>query len=348
VKKKFWNYVKMKDSANPLVSIIIPNYNGKKHLKECLNSLEMMEFNNYEIIMVDNASSDGSVEFVKDLCPEVHVLPLEKNYGFAEGCNLGAQQARGEYIVFLNNDTKVDVFWLKELLLATKKYGENHIYSSKVLFYDQPDTLNTIGGIITPMGSGLDINFGKKDIDKYNKVRFVASPSGCSMLLKKALFLEMDGFDKDYFAYLEDVDFGWRCWLKGHKTYYIPQSVVYHKYGSTGGKMDTPFRVYNVQKNRLFNILKNFSFSKLITGFIVSVMFDLVRIFTFLVHGDFSLISSILKGNYAFIKGISPTLSKRKYIQQNRKLSDGQMQKLGLIASLSGCLKEYKRLGKLK
>lgn len=338
----------MKNSNNPLVSIIIPNYNGKQHLKECLDSLEMMEFDNYEIVLVDNASSDGSVRFVKELFPEINILSLEKNYGFAEGCNLGVQKARGDYIAFLNNDTKVDTRWLKKLVMAAEKYGENHVYSSKVLFYDDPEKLNTIGGIITPMGSGLDINFGKKDIDKYNKVRFVASPSGCSMLLKKSLFVEMDGFDKDYFAYLEDVDFGWRCWLKGHKTYYIPQSVVCHKYGSTGGKIDTPFRVFNVQKNRQFNILKNFSLSNLITGFIISVIFDLVRIFTFLVHGDFSLISAVLKGNYAFLEEIPKTLSKRKLIQKTRQISDEEMERMGLIASLNWCLKEYRRLGKIK
>lgn len=338
----------MKNSDNPLVSIIIPNYNGEQHLKECLNSLDMMEFDNYEIVLVDNASSDGSVRFVKDLFPEINILSLKKNYGFAEGCNLGVQKARGDYIAFLNNDTKVDTRWLKELVMAAEKYGENHVYSSKVLFYDDPEKLNTVGGIITPMGSGLDINFGKKDIDKYNKVRFVASPSGCSMLLKKSLFVEMDGFDKDYFAYLEDVDFGWRCWLKGHKTYYIPQSVVYHKYGSTGGKIDTPFRVFNVQKNRQFNILKNFSLSNLITGFIISVIFDLVRIFTFLVHGDFSLISAVLKGNYAFFEEIPKTLTKRKFIQKTRQISDEEMEKMGLIASLNWCLKEFRRLGKIK
>lgn len=109
---------------------------------------------------------------------------------------------------------------------ALEKYGPKHIYSSKVLFYNEPGTLNTIGGVITPMGSGLDINFGKKDVSKYNKVRFVASPSGCSMLLKKSLFLEMGGFDKDYFAYLEDVDFGWRCWLKGIK-HIMSQNLLY-------------------------------------------------------------------------------------------------------------------------
>jgi len=338
----------MGNITNPLVSVIIPNYNGKIHLKECFNSLQMMEFENYEIIMVDNASNDGSVEFVKDSFPEIVVLPLKKNYGFAEGCNLGVQKAKGEYIVFLNNDTNVDALWLKELVMAAEKYGENHIYSSKVLFYDDPETLNTIGGIITPMGSGLDIHFGKKDVAEYNKVRFVGSPSGCSMLLKKSLFLEMGGFDKDYFAYLEDVDFGWRCWLKGHKTYYIPQSTLYHKYGSTGGKRDTPFRVFNVQKNRLYNILKNFSLPNLLWGFIISAVFDLVRIFTFIVHGDFSLISAVLRGDYAFVKGIPKTLSKRKHIQENREISDEEMGNMDLIASLNWCIKEFRRLEKLK
>lgn len=335
-------------NSNPLVSIIIPNYNGKIHLEECLNSLQRIESDDYEIVFVDNASEDGSVEFVKDNFPGIKILQLEKNYGFAEGCNLGVEKAQGDYIVFLNNDTKVDAHWLKELLVAKETYGENHIYSSKVLFYDEPGTLNTIGGMITPMGSGLDMNFGKEDIAEYNNVRFVGSPSGCSMLLKKSLFLEMGGFDNDYFAYLEDVDFGWRCWLRGHKTYYIPESIVYHKYGSTGGKIDTPFRVFNVQKNRLFNIIKNFSLANMIKGFIISIIFDLVRIFQFLIHGEFSLITAILRGDYAFIKGIPKTLAKRKYIQDNRKISDGEMQKMDLIASLDWCIKEFRRLQDLK
>lgn len=333
-------------NSNPQVSIIIPNYNGKIHLEECLKSLQTIEFDDYEIVFVDNASNDGSVEFIKENFPDVNILSLKWNYGFAEGCNLGVEKSRGEYIVFLNNDTKVDALWLKELVMAAEKNGDNHIYSSKVLFYDEPEKINTIGGIITPMGSGLDINFRKKDKNKYNKVRLVASPSGCSMLVKKSLFLGMGGFDKDYFAYLEDVDFGWRCWLNGHRTYYIPESIVYHKYGSTGGKIDTPFRVFNVQKNRLFNILKNFSLSNMIKGFFISLIFDLVRIFTFLVHGNFSLISAVLKGNYAFLKGIPYTLPKRKFIQKTRQMSDKEMKEMDLIASLNWCLKEYNRLGK--
>lgn len=335
-------------NVNPLISVIITNYNGRKHLKECLGSLERIEYGNYEIILVDNASTDGSAEFAKTILPTIKVIPLHKNYGFAEGCNIGVQEAKGEFIVFLNNDTRVDSEWLSELVNATKIYGENNIYSSKVLFYDPPHNINTIGGLITPMGSGLDINFGKPDVEEFNQVRYIGSPSGCSMLLKRSVFQGMGGFDKDYFAFLEDVDFGWRCWLAGYKTYYIPTSVVYHKYGSTGGKRESPFRVFNIQKNHLSNMLKNFSLRNLIPGFTISIIFDLIRIFTFLIKGNFDLISAIFRGNYIFLKDLPGTLAKRKYIQENRKLSDKEMVEMGLISPLSSSIQEYRRLGRLK
>ncbi len=337
----------MANSDNPTVSIIITNYNGEEHLDECMSSLKNIEYSNYEVILLDNASSDNSIQLAKDIYPEIRIISLDKNYGFAEGTNKGAECAESEFIVFLNNDTMVDGKWLIELVNAAKVYGEDNIYSSKVLFYDPPHDINTIGGIITPMGSGLDINFAKPDLEEYNEIRYVGSPSGCSMLLKKSLFEKMGGFDKDYFAYLEDVDFGWRCWLEGHKTFFIPSSVVYHKYGATGGKRETPFRVFHVQKNRLTNILKNFSIKNIISGLIISTGFDIIRIAGFLAGGNFELIKAVLKGDYYFLKNIPKTLEKRKKIQKNRKISDSQMFEMGLIASLSWCMEEFRRLGKL-
>ncbi len=338
----------MNNSHYPMVSVVITNYNGGIHLKECLNSLKEINYSNYEIILLDNASADNSIELALKICPEIRIVSLDKNYGFAEGTNKGAYEAKGEFIVFLNNDTRVHEDWLKELVNAVKIYGEENIYSSKVLFYNPPYKINTIGGIITPMGSGLDINFAKPDLEKYNNVRFVGSPSGCSMLLKKSLFEKMGGFDKDYFAYLEDVDFGWRCWLNGHKTYYIPTSIVYHKYGATGGQRDSPFRVFHVQKNKLSNILKNFSGGNIVSGLIISAGFDIVRILGFALKGDFELVSAVFKGNYHFMKNIPETLKKRKYIQKNRQISDSEMAEMGLIASLKWCMKEFRRLKQVK
>jgi GT2 family glycosyltransferase len=306
------------------------------------------EYDNYETILLDNASTDGSLEFVKTNFPHVKIVSLEKNYGFAKGCNLAVEKAISDFIVFLNNDTKVDGKWLKELVTASKRYGENNIYSSKILFYDQPQVLQTIGGIITPMGSGLDMNFGKYDSKEFNKVQLIAAPTGCSMLVKRSLFQQIGGFDADYFAFLEDIDLGWRFWLNGYENYYVPTSIVYHKFGSTGGKIDTPIRVFCVQKNRLSNMVKNFSMRYLIYGFMVSIMFDVFRVFTFLVKGDFKLVTAVLKGDYSFLREISKNLEKRKHIQRNRKISDAEMSEMGLIAPLSFCLKEYRRLENLK
>lgn len=331
----------------PQVSIVITNYNGEEHLEECLNSLKEIEYINYEVILLDNASHDNSIELARDIYPEIRIVSLDKNYGFAGGTNKGAENAKGEFVVFLNNDTKVEKKWLIELVNAAKTYGEDNIYSSKVLFYDPPHNINTIGGIITPMGNGLDIHFLKPDLDKYNKMGYVGSPSGCSMLIKKSIFEEMGGFDKDYFAYLEDVDFGWRCWLRGYKTYYIPTSIVYHKYGATGGKRESPFRVFNTQKNRLSNIIKNFSIKNIIKALLISLGFDIIRLFSFLSNKNFELIKAIFRGNYHFLKNIPELIKKRKQIQNNRKISDSQMYEMGLIAPLRWCIKEFRRLEKL-
>lgn len=329
---------------NPMISIIVLNYNGKQYLKDCFESLEQIEYDNYEIILVDNASTDRSIEFTKDIFPKIKLISLDRNYGFAEGNNKGAEKANGKYIVFLNNDTRVDKNWLSELINAIKIYGEDCIYSSKILFYDRPQILNTIGGVITPIGGGFDIGFSEMDTKEFNKVRYIGSPSGCSMLLKKSLFQQMGGFDKDYFAYFEDIDFGWRCWLFGYKTYYVPTSVVYHKFGGTAGPRNSTFRIFHGQKNRLANMVKNFSIERLIVGFGISILFDILRISVFLINGRFDSILAVLKGNYYFIKELPKTLKKRKVIQANRKLSDAEMSIMGLIAPLSVCIQEYRRI----
>ena len=151
----------------------------------------------------------------------------------------------------------------------------------------------------------------------------------------------MGGFDKDYFAYFEDTDFGWRCWLSDYKTYYIPTSIVYHKFGGTAGKKTSAFRIFHGQKNRMANMVKNFSIKYLLIGFAISVFFDIIRVFYFIINGHFGLVLSVLKGNYYFIKELPKSLEKRKVIQANRKLSDAKMYEMGLIAPLGECIKYY-------
>ena len=325
----------------PMVSVIILNYNGKQHLKECFESLQQINYKNYELIFVDNASTDGSTEFMINHFDGVKHVLLDQNYGFAEGNNIGAKAADGEYIVFLNNDTAVDTNWLSELVNAAKMCSKDYIYTSKILFYDNPKLINTVGGKITPIGAGFDIGFMDKDGDAYNKMKYVGTPSGCSMFLKKSIYIQMGGFDKDYFAYFEDVDFGWRCWLSGYKVCFVPTSVVLHKFGSTGGKRNSPFRILYGQKNRLGNMVKNFSVINLIIGFCASMVYDIVRVIGFILNNHFDLVYALIKGNDYFLKELPHTYQKRKYIQSNRKLTDAEMYEMGIITSFSEGFKYY-------
>jgi GT2 family glycosyltransferase len=294
--------------------------------------------------VVDNHSVDNSIKIIKQKYPEVHLIKLENNLGFSRGNNIGVSYAKGDFLVFLNNDTIVDRKWLVELIQPIDKFGEDAIFSSKVLFMDFPWKINTIGGMITPLGGGFDIGYGDSDCEKYGVIRQIGSPAGCSMLIKKSIFLELNGFDEDYFAYFEDVDLGWRCWLAGYGVYYIPTSVVYHKGGGTAGPLDTPFRIYHGQKNRLQNMTKNFTVPNLILGITFGIIFDSFKCLIFLFEKKGKLFNDILRGYAVFFIGINTTLKKRKMIQKHRLRTDSDLKEMKLIASFNYCISEYIRL----
>lgn len=332
----------LQSGSVPFISILIVNYNGKEHLKKCFESLYKMSYENYEIILIDNSSKDNSIAYTRKHYPKVKVLSLEKNYGFAEGNNRGVNEALGDYIVFLNNDTVIQKKWLSELVNALKIHGDDTIFTSKVLFYDNPLIINTIGGFITPIGGGFDIGLFEEDVGNYDEVDYVGSPAGCSMLIKKSLFKKLGGFDKDYFAYFEDTDLGWRSWLFGYKVLTVQNSIVYHKFGGTAGKLDNSFRIYHGQKNRIMSMIKNFSLKYLILGFSLSFIYDLFRIINFIFHLQFDLVFALIKGNHYVINNYSKIIKKRQFVQLNRKINDDLFFK-EFVAPISLCIKEYRK-----
>jgi GT2 family glycosyltransferase len=331
-------------NSPPKVSIIIVNFNGEMYLDNCLQSIQGINYPNFETILVDNHSIDNSLYIVEQRFPEVYVIKLEKNVGFAKGNNIGAEHANGEFLAFLNNDTTVDWDWLTELMHSANLLGADSVFSSKVLFMDDPSRINTVGGRITPLGGGFDIAYGETDSDMYDKIMTIGTPAGCSMLINRSVFLDLDGFDEDYFAYFEDVDIGWRCWLAGYSVYYVPTSVIYHKGGGTSGPMDSPLRVFNGRKNRLKNITKNFSWCNLIFGLVYGVIFDCFEFMLFISKGKGLLGIEIIRGYISFFKGIKKTRNKRKQIQEHRTMSDSELKKLKIIASYVDCVGEYIRV----
>ncbi|MFH1470441.1 MAG: glycosyltransferase family 2 protein, partial [Candidatus Micrarchaeota archaeon] len=236
---------------NPNASIIILNYNGKHYLEDCLGSIaKLPKEPSFETILVDNASTDGSVEFVKKRFPWARLVQSKENLGFAGGNNLGAKEAKGEFLVFLNYDTIVEKGWLAPLLAAFKE-PKVAAAQSKVLFENDRSRINTLGTDTHITGLTVCKHIFKED-KGFEKTEEVSGFSGCSVMVPKKIFKELGGFDHDFFLYLEDTDIGWRARLAGYKILAVPASRVYHKYKL---KMNPAIFRHN-ERNRLLMVLK--------------------------------------------------------------------------------------------
>ena len=233
---------------NTMVSVIIVNYNGKTYLEECLKSLSKISYNEYEVILVDNNSEDSSVEFVKANYPEVRIIKLDQNYGFAEPNNLGAKNAKGDLLLFLNNDTLVTPDFLTELVKMT---SDPKIAIFQSLLLKPNGDVDSSGDFVNTLG----IAYSSKT--KPTEPKTILSGRGAAIMIRKNKFWELGGFDQNYFASLEDVDLGWRAWIMGYKVVLVPSSIVYHKGGQTVNRLDSVIRFHGV-KNTLLLILANF------------------------------------------------------------------------------------------
>lgn len=236
----------MSDSS--LVSIIIVNYNGKPHLEKCLESLLKIQNKNYEIIIIDNNSTDGSIEFLESKYPQIIIKKLEKNLGFAYPNNLGSKIANGKFLLFLNNDTIATSTFLDHLLsvFEDEKIG---ICQSMLLHPDE--TVDSSGDFIDSIG----VVFSSKD--KIKNIREILSAKGASLMIRKSLFEKLGGFDEKFFVSFEDVDLGWRCWIIGYKVVINPNSIVYHLGGQTIKKIKSTLPFHGM-KNQLVMKITNF------------------------------------------------------------------------------------------
>jgi GT2 family glycosyltransferase len=319
-------------------------------LGNCFDSIKKTRYpsEKIETIMVDNASVDGSVDYVRTNYPWVKIQALDRNYGFAKGNNIAVKNARGKYIVFLNNDTVVTPDWLNDLVDAMEKGRDTGIAGSKILLHDTPEKLNSAGANITFYGGGYDIGFLDDDSEKYNIARSVGCVCAASMMVNKDEFLRFGGFDEDYFMYFEDVDICWRYWLYGKKVKYIPGSVIYHKYGGTSGMhRHTPLRVFYGTRNALFNIIKNYEAHNVPIPLFFSFLYHLLRTIYFLVRFEFKSALSMLKAYVYFFRYLPKTIVKRKDVQVQRKVKDSYLFYNSIIVSFYSTLKELLRLMKV-
>jgi len=250
---------KVNNEKYPLVSIIVVNYKGKKYLDDCFNSLFSLDYPKIEVIMVDNSSNDGSVTYVKKKFSQVKIIQNRiNNYALAN--NLGIKQAKGSFIAILNNDTKADKNWLKELIKVMQSDENIGAVGSKVLF--ENGKINSAGQIQYPNFYWSDRGYGEKDRGQYNTIEEMDSICGVSVLYRKECLDDVGLLDEDFIMYCEDIDMSLRCKHKGWKLVYAPKSIVYHRYHGTGYVFDekNPDELAKryVERNRLLLLAKHF------------------------------------------------------------------------------------------
>ncbi|MDD2482693.1 MAG: glycosyltransferase family 2 protein [Candidatus Shapirobacteria bacterium] len=320
---------------NSLVSIIIVNYNGYSLLKNCLNSILKNSYKNYEIIIADNGSTDGTIEKIKfefkSNLSKIKILDLKKNFGPAFARNRGVKIAKGKIISFLDNDTEVDINWLKAAKSEFDKDKKIGCIQSKLLLLNEKNKFDYTGDYLNQFGL-LSHRATYKDIDvgQYDKKAVVFAAKSAGMFIRKDVFKLISGFDNDYFIYMEETDLCWRSWLKGFKTVYCPNSIVYHGFSGSFKLLNFNFANYNLYfhgtKNYILTILKNLSLPKLIIilpkQISIFILYSIYLLFIkFKVKGSFYIILGIIWN----IKNIKKTLLKRRTIQKNRVLTDKKL-----------------------
>jgi GT2 family glycosyltransferase len=241
-------------SDRPLVSVVIPNWNGAHHLPVCLDSLRAQTYSHVEIVLVDNGSTDGSQDLVTNRYPEVRLLALDRNLGLTGGNNAGFGVAQGQILISLNNDTEVDRRFIEALVAALEGH-EAGMAAAKMLLFDQRDRIHSAGD-----GYGLDgIPFNRgvwqRDEGQFDVPGWVFGGCGGAVAYRRAMLDDIGLFDESFFMYCEDVDLNWRAQLAGWRCWYTPDAVVYHKLSATGGG---PIASYYTGRNTLWVIAKNY------------------------------------------------------------------------------------------
>lgn len=241
-----------------VVSVIIVSHNGIHLLGECLDALRAQSFRDFEVIVVDNGSTDGSVDFIREAYPEVKVIAMDKNTGFGGGNNAGIKEARGKYIALLNNDAVAHKDWLKALIEAAENSPEGYgMWASKTLLYDRRDIIDTAGHLIYPDGLNVGRGKGETATGRYQLEEEVFFPSSAAALYLKKMLDDIGLFDEDFFAYGDDTELGLRARLAGWKCLFVPTAVAYHKSSMTAGRYSA-FKFYHVERNRIWVLLKCF------------------------------------------------------------------------------------------
>ena len=242
--------------------VVIPNWNGRHLLARCLGALAAQTYQAFAVVIADNGSTDGSVEYVSAHFPDVFVIANAENRGFAMATNQGIRALESRYVATLNNDTEVDPVWLASLIAAMESAPDVGMVASKMLFADRPQMINSAGIAIDRVGIAWDWRGGEPDDPDERAPVEIFGPCAGAALYRRAMLDEIGLFDEDFFAYMEDVDLAWRARVAGWRCLYAPQARVLHHHSATA-KEGSPFKSFHLGRNKVWLLLKNYPFRAL-------------------------------------------------------------------------------------
>jgi GT2 family glycosyltransferase len=244
-------------STSSWVDVIIPSYNGREHLERCLPTLLRQDHPRCRVIVVDNGSRDGTIEWLRTTHPGVTCVPLDGNRGFSGGVNAGIRSSNAEFIALLNNDTVVAPGWISELVRALEGHPDVGFCTSKILSLSDPSVVDNAGDGFGRKGISYPIGYLERDEGQYDHPRRVFGACGAACVFRRRVIEKIGLFDEDFFAYHEDVDLSFRLQLAGFGCLYVPTALVYHAGSATSGSRINPFTVYLSTRNNLHVLVKN-------------------------------------------------------------------------------------------
>ncbi len=335
------------DKTSPSVSVLILNYNGLRYVDRCVSSVLRTDYPNFEVIFIDNASTDGSYEYVKQrygASRHLKIIRNSKNYGFARGNNLGAKYARGEYLVFLNVDTEVEPNWLKELVRTMESDPSIGAAQAKLLRMDDPRRLDTCGHKLTPYGFTYEVGLNE-DANRYNEPFEILAGKGAALIVRRSVFEEVGGFDEEYFVLREETDMCWRIWLRGYRVVFTPDARVFHAIGGIFKQVKLE-SLYFFQRNMIMTLIKNLGLRNLLKILPVHLLLLLMDSFVndLKVGKAYRLIVSMKSLSYV-LANLKHVCSKRLKVQAMRRVGDGELFKHIMIkVSVLEKMRERSRL----
>ena len=313
------------------VSFVTPHWNKLELLRKALKTLEEQTYQDFEIIIIENGSTDGSVEFIKNNYPAIHLIELPENIGYAPAANLGIQHAAGEYIAFYSNDVYSDRCWLERMVRALDTHPDIGFCGCRILSNENPELIYAAGDTYTLGAYPFNLGKGEKDGEKFDTEREVFCVCTAAALFRKTVFDEVGPLEDIYFAHGDDTDLCLRAQLAGFRGLYVPDAIVRHE-GSASSNVASRDFIFRTNRNAVMTFVKNYPFPlivkhlpQIVKTFVVSLMLTPHRM-------------AALQGRLSVLRYLPYLLKRRGEIQRSRRAPLDHIEKM---------MAQYKFMGRL-